>query len=308
MSTNKQKWVIATRNSPLALTQSNFVKQRILEKYPHVTIEFLCLTTEGDKNTAQPLLELGGKSLFVKELQNALLNGSADMAVHSLKDMSVFSCAGLQFAAILAREDARDAFISNHFSSFSELPANSIVGTSSPRRVSQLKFLRPDLQFTFLRGNVGTRLNKLDNDEYAAIILAAAGLIRLNKAGRIQEFFDPQQIIPAIGQGALAIECRENDVETLELTAHLQDIETTLCTTAERAVNQQLGGDCHTPIGAHAWIDAQQILHVQAIVGNLAGSKQLKSYRSGLPEQANELGTAAGEDLLMQGAEKLITT
>jgi hydroxymethylbilane synthase len=301
----KKKWIIATRNSPLALQQTTMIASAISEYHPSVTIEFYSLTTEGDKDLERPLVELGGKSLFVKELQTAVLEGRADLAVHSLKDMSVFVCPGLTLAAISVREDPRDVLISNRYSSFAELPYASMVGSCSPRRIAQMKSLRGDVQFRNLRGNIGTRLSKLDQGEYDAIVLAAAGLKRMNHAERIKEFFDIRKIIPAIGQGALGIECRQNDNEAMQLVSHVHDPRTALCVTAERAVNQELGGDCQTAIGAFAWLEEDK-LHLLAMVGSQDGQLILRSYRYGNSQNAAEIGLQVAQDLIAQGALKLL--
>lgn len=301
----KKNWIIATRNSPLALQQTTLIANAISEYHPDVVIEFYSLTTEGDKDLERPLVELGGKSLFVKELQTAVLEGRADLAVHSLKDMSVFAYPGLTLAAVSMREDPRDVLISNRYSSFAELPYASVVGSCSPRRIAQMKALRGDLQFRNLRGNIGTRLSKLDQGQYDAIVLAAAGLKRMDHAQRIKEFFAVKEIIPAIGQGALGVECRLHDHEAMQLVSHIHDSRTALCITAERAVNQKLGGDCQTAIGAFAWLE-DEALHLIAMVGSQDGQLILRSYRHGPLQNAAEIGLQVAQDLIAQGALKLL--
>lgn len=233
---------IATRQSPLALWQANYVKDSLQQLYPDLTVELVLMVTKGDVILDSPLAKIGGKGLFVKELENALLNKEADIAVHSMKDVPMQFPEGLGLAVICKREDPRDAFVSNSYRTFSELPQGAVVGTSSLRRQCQLKALRPDLDIRSLRGNVGTRLSKLDNGDYDAIILASAGLIRLGLADRIASFIEVEQSLPAAGQGAVGIECRTDDVQVKQLLAPLADAETTCCVLAERAMNNRLQG------------------------------------------------------------------
>ena len=243
---------IATRQSPLALWQANYVKDRLQQQYPDLTVELVPMVTKGDVILDSPLAKIGGKGLFVKELENALLNKEADIAVHSMKDVPMQFPEGLGLAVICQREDPRDAFVSHSYRTFTELPQGAVVGTSSLRRQCQLKALRPDLDIRSLRGNVGTRLSKLDNGDYDAIILASAGLIRLGLADRIASFIDIEQSLPAAGQGAVGIECRTDDVQVQALLAPLADAETTYCVRAERAMNNHLQGGCQVPIGGYA--------------------------------------------------------
>ncbi|MBS0349833.1 MAG: hydroxymethylbilane synthase [Proteobacteria bacterium] len=292
---------IATRKSPLAMWQANWVKQQLAMHYPDVKIEFIRLVTEGDKKTEVALNQIGGKSLFVKELQAALLSHEADLAVHSLKDLSVFPCLGLMLAAVCLREDPRDVLIANNSCLLSQLPVNAIVGTSSPRRQFQLKAIRPDIIIKPLRGNIETRLAKLDRDEYSAIVLACAGLKRLGLENRIQQYLDPQDFIPAIGQGALGIEIREDDPDTLKLVSCLNHWETQQCVTAERAVNQFLGGDCYSPIGAYAKLQSKQ-LFLQACFGDPANQHLIRAEGYGPVDQAEKIGRQVGEKLFAQMA------
>ncbi len=296
---------IATRKSPMALWQANHIKQRIHETHPNINIELVELLTQGDRNQKSALTTLGGKSLFVKELQHALLKQEADIAVHCIKDMSVMPCPGLQLEIVCEREDPRDVFISNHYSCLKELPKGAIVGTSSPRRQSQLKAKRPDLNTQLLRGNVNTRLKKLDEGQYDAIILAAAGLKRLGLENRIADYLDPNDFIPAIGQGALGIECRENDNDVKALIQHLNHKPSQICITAERAVNQQLGGNCYTPLAAYA-VFKQEQLHLSGMVGSLDGKNIITSQAAGKPEEAISLGVQLANSLLAKGAKKLL--
>lgn len=302
---SKKNLRIATRQSQMALWQANYVKQHIQAKYPELKITLIGLTTQGDKKHNIPLSDHSGKSLFVKELQHAVLDNQADLAVHCIKDMSVHPCHGLHLYAVCKREDPRDVLASNRHSRLSQLPMHACVGTSSPRRECLLKSMRPDLETKLLRGNVNTRLRKLDEGEYDAIILAAAGLKRLGETRRIGEYLEPHHFIPAIGQGALGIECRENDHQVRTLITHLDHPLTHRCIIAERAVNKILGGDCHTAIGAYAVIRNGQ-LHVHAMVGCLQTYKLLTSTISGDPDQARQLGWQLAEDLLAKGAEKLL--
>ena len=295
---------LVTRKSPLAWQQATLVKQQLQMHQPDMQIELVGLVTAGDKRTDVQLTQLGGKSLFVKELQTALLENQADFAVHSVKDMSVTQVADLTLTAVCKREDPRDAFVSARFSHWQNLPKGAEVGTASPRRQSQLLALRPDLSIKLLRGNVGSRLTKLDNSEFDAIILAAAGLKRLEFTHRITQYLEPEEFIPAIGQGALGIECRTGDSKLQTLLAPLNDWSTHQCVIAERAVNFKLGGDCYTPVGAFATIDGSQ-LTLHAMVGSLDGSLLLKTTVSGPATDAERLGTQAAEQLLTRGAKKL---
>lgn len=295
---------LATRQSPLALWQAHEVKRQLLSYYPDMQIELVQLITTGDKRTDVELTQLGGKSLFVKELQIALLENSADIAVHSIKDMSVTPTPGLVLSAVCKREDARDAYIANSFLRWQDLPHGAVVGTASPRRQCQIHALRPDIIVKPLRGNVGTRLAKLDQGEFDAIILACAGLHRLGLTQRISQYLAPEEFLPAIGQGALGIECREHDTHIRNLLNRINDDETHQCIQAERAVNYRLGGDCYTPIGAYAQIAGRQ-LTLRAMIGSLDGRELLKASLSGTAETAEKIGTEIAEKLLAQGADGL---
>jgi len=296
---------IATRQSPLALWQANYVKDRLTELYPNLTIELITMVTKGDVILDTPLAKIGGKGLFVKELETALLNGSADIAVHSMKDVPMQFPAGLGLSVICKREDPRDAFVSNKFSTLDELPQGAIVGTSSLRRQCQLKKLRPDLQIQSLRGNVGTRLSKLDNGDYDAIILASAGLIRLGLSERIASFIETDVSLPAAGQGAVGIECRVHDERVQQLLAPLADAETTACVLAERAMNNRLQGGCQVPIGGFAVLHGDE-LHLRALVGALDGSQIIRAEGKSAVENAEVLGIQIAEQLLAQGADQIL--
>ena len=296
---------IATRQSPLALWQANYVKNRLQQLYPDLTIELVPMVTKGDVILDSPLAKIGGKGLFVKELENALLNKEADIAVHSMKDVPMQFPEGLGLAVICQREDPRDAFVSHSYRTFAELPQGAVVGTSSLRRQCQLKALRPDLDIRSLRGNVGTRLSKLDNGDYDAIILASAGLIRLGLADRIASFIDVEQSLPAAGQGAVGIECRTDDMQVQALLAPLADAETTYCVRAERAMNNHLQGGCQVPIGGYAVLQQGQ-LYLRALVGDIDGSRIIRAEGKSAVENAEVLGVKIAEQLLAQGADKIL--
>lgn len=296
---------IATRQSPLALWQANYVKDRLQQLYPDLTIALVPMVTKGDVILDSPLAKIGGKGLFVKELENALLNKEADIAVHSMKDVPMQFPEGLGLAVICQREDPRDAFVSHSYRTFAELPQGAVVGTSSLRRQCQLKALRPDLDIRSLRGNVGTRLSKLDNGDYDAIILASAGLIRLGLADRIASFIDVEQSLPAAGQGAVGIECRTDDVQVQALLAPLADAETTYCVRAERAMNNHLQGGCQVPIGGYAVLQQGQ-LYLRALVGDIDGSRIIRAEGKSAVENAEVLGVQIAEQLLAQGADKIL--
>ena len=296
---------IATRQSPLALWQANYVKDRLQQLYPDLIVELVPMVTKGDVILDSPLAKIGGKGLFVKELENALLNKEADIAVHSMKDVPMQFPEGLGLAVICKREDPRDAFVSNSYRTFAELPQGAVVGTSSLRRQCQLKALRPDLDIRSLRGNVGTRLSKLDNGDYDAIILASAGLIRLGLADRIASFIEVEQSLPAAGQGAVGIECRTDDVQVQTLLAPLADAETTCCVLAERAMNNHLQGGCQVPIGGYAVLQQEQ-LYLRALVGNVDGSQIIRAEGKSAVKNADVLGVQIAEQLLAQGADKIL--
>ena len=296
---------IATRQSPLALWQANYVKDRLQQLYPDLTIELVPMVTKVDVILDSPLAKIGGKGLFVKELENALLNKKADIAVHSMKDVPMQFPEGLGLAVICQREDPRDAFVSHAYRTFAELPQGAVVGTSSLRRQCQLKALRPDLDIRSLRGNVGTRLSKLDNGDYDAIILASAGLIRLGLADRIASFIDVEQSLPAAGQGAVGIECRTDDMQVQALLAPLADAETTYCVRAERAMNNHLQGGCQVPIGGYAVLQQGQ-LYLRALVGDIDGSRIIRAEGKSAVENAEVLGVQIAEQLLAQGADKIL--
>ncbi|MDP5137431.1 hydroxymethylbilane synthase [Rheinheimera baltica] len=296
---------IATRKSALALWQAEYVKTELLRHHPQLTVELVPMSTQGDKILDTPLAKIGGKGLFVKELEQAMLEGRADIAVHSMKDVPVEFPDGLVLHTICPRENPQDAFVSNQFSSIAQLPAGAVVGTSSLRRQCQLKALRPDLTVRDLRGNVNTRLAKLDNGEYAAIILAAAGLIRLGFEQRIASLLPIETSLPANGQGAVGIECRSDDIALQQLLAPLEHSVTRSCVLAERAMNRTLQGGCQVPIGAYAEINGDT-LWLRGLVGALDGSEIIRHDVRGPVAQAEQLGVSLGEHLLQHGADRIL--
>ena len=297
---------IATRKSPLALWQAHFVQSRLQQLYPQLRVELLPMSTKGDKILDSPLAKVGGKGLFVKELEQAILAGDADIAVHSMKDVPVEFPDGLGLSIICERDDPRDAFVSSRFPSLAELPAGSRVGTSSLRRQCQLRASRPDLQILDLRGNVNSRLAKLDGGEYDAILLAAAGLKRLGLQERITTLLPPEQSLPATGQGAVGIECRLDDDELLTLLAPLEHLPTRQRVLAERAMNRALQGGCQVPIGAYAELEGDQ-LWLRGLVGSPDGRQILHAECRGAASEPEALGQALADQLLAQGAARLLT-
>jgi len=302
-----RRLIIATRESALAIWQAEHVRARLTSRYPGTTVELLGVTTQGDRAIDRPLAAIGGKGLFIKELETALREGRADLAVHSLKDVPMDIPDGFTLAAITAREDPRDALVSTRHAALSALPDHATVGTSSLRREAQLRARYPKLRIEPLRGNVNTRLRKLDEDRYDAIILAAAGLKRLGLGTRIRALIDPDDSLPAPGQGALAVECRTERIDLVAALAPLADRATTLATTAERAFSRALGGNCQTPLAAYAewqegclWLrgllatrDGRDVLRgeMESAVADLAG--------------AQALGSALADDFLARGAHRL---
>lgn len=296
---------IATRKSALALWQAEYVKAQLEHFHPNINVELVPMTTKGDIILDTPLAKVGGKGLFVKELEVAMLENRADIAVHSMKDVPVEFPEGLGLEIICPREDPRDAFISNTITSFSELPQGAIVGTSSLRRQCQIKALRPDLDIRDLRGNVNTRLAKLDNGDYDAIILAAAGMIRLEMPERIQEFIEPEVMLPANGQGAVGIECRDDDEEIKALLAPLGCETTRIRVLAERSMNRALEGGCQVPIGSYAVIENNNV-YLRGLVGAVDGSKIITDNVTGNTANAEQLGLTLAEKLLSQGADVIL--
>lgn len=297
---------IATRKSPLALWQAHFVRDRLMQVHPDLHVDIIGMTTRGDKILDTPLAKIGGKGLFVKELEMALFEGRADIAVHSMKDVPMVLPHGLSLPVICEREDPRDAFVSNHYQSVDQLPADARVGTSSMRRQCQLMERYPQLEILDLRGNVNTRLARLDNDEYDGIILATAGLLRLEMAGRISQRIPVNHSLPAGGQGAVGIECRADDEQTQALLSVLHHGDTATCVAAERAVNCELEGGCQVPIACYAQLVGDNQLYIRALVGSLDGSVMLREEITGGAESAERLGIELAQRLLGRGADKIL--
>ncbi len=301
-----RRLTIATRESALAQWQAEHVRVRIESLHPGTTVELLGVTTQGDRIVDRPLAALGGKGLFVKELETALREGRADLAVHSLKDVLMDLPDGFALGAIVAREDPRDALVSNAHDTLEALPENAVIGTSSLRREAQLRERHPKLRVEALRGNVGTRLRKLDEGAYSAIVLAAAGLKRLGLGVRIRALLDPDVCLPAPGQGALAIECRSDRFDVIAALAPLSDPATTLATTAERAFSRALGGSCQLPLAAYAeWEEGR--LWLRGLIASRDGRDVLRGEREqkvGDVDDADDLGRALADDFLARGAHR----
>ncbi|HET19375.1 MAG TPA: hydroxymethylbilane synthase [Chromatiales bacterium] len=296
---------IATRKSPLAMWQTEDVARRLKALHPGLEVEYLKLITQGDQLLDSPLAKIGGKGLFVKELEVGMLEGQADIAVHSMKDVPMAFPEGLQLAVILEREDPTDAFVSNRYAGPDELPEGAIVGTSSLRRQMQLLQRYPHLRIEVLRGNVNSRLAKLDAGQYDAIILASAGLKRLGFADRIRMGLPPEISLPAIGQGAVGIECRVNDPAIEALIAPLNCKDTYDRVTAERAMNTRLNGGCQVPIGGYAVLEGDD-LWLRGLVGSTDGKQMLRAEGSAHRSEAHALGVRVAEDLLAQGADRIL--
>ena len=305
-----RKIVIGTRGSRLALWQAEWVKSELERSHPGITVELNKIKTTGDKILDVPLAKVGGKGLFVKEIEEALLRGEADIAVHSMKDVPTEFPEGLHLAVICKREDPRDAFITqikNHKSgilNFGGLPLGATIGTSSLRRSCQLLHIRPDIRIEQLRGNLDTRIKKLDEGQFDAIILAAAGVKRLGWADRITEFLSTETSLPAIGQGAVGIECRIDD-EINDLISHLNDHITAVCVRGERVFLKKLEGGCQVPIAAYARIESQTLV-IEGLVGNLAGDVIIRERIEGAPADADSIGLELAERLLSRGAKQIL--
>jgi len=301
----REKIIIATRGSKLALWQAEWVREKILKIEPSLRVELLKIKTTGDKILDVPLAKVGGKGLFVKEIEEALIRKEADLAVHSMKDVPTELPEGLHLGAILIREDPRDAFISNRYKSFESLPKGAVIGTSSLRRSCQLLSIRGDLNIQTLRGNLDTRLRKLDEGQFDAIILASAGVKRLGFEKRISEIIPDEISLPAIGQGAVGIECRVDDDFINNLIRPLNHEETELCVRAERAVLRRLEGGCQVPIAAYSVLNGQR-LYMRALVGSINGDRIIRADIEGLPEEAESLGKKLAEELLTKGAREIL--
>lgn len=305
MNTSLKTLRIATRSSPLALWQAEEVSRQLSRHYPDLEVQLVKMKTKGDKILDAPLAKVGGKGLFVKELEAGILANEADIAVHSMKDVPVDFPEGLELALIMKREDPRDAFVSNHYAGLSDMPEGAVLGTSSLRRQTQISEKFPHLKIDWLRGNVNTRLQKLDDGAYDAIILAAAGLKRLGFEDRIRCELEPELSLPAIGQGAVGIETRTNDNAVKQLLAPLADAETTIRVSAERAMNETLQGGCQVPIAGYAVLEGDQ-LYVRGLVGEPDGSRVLRAEVRGHADEAVALGVQLARDLLQQGAGEIL--
>lgn len=297
---------IATRGSELALWQAEYVKARLEAAHDDLHVELNVMKTRGDRILDVPLGKVGGKGLFVKELETALLEGNADIAVHSMKDVPMEFPEGLGLAVICEREQPTDAFVSNHYKSLDSLPQGARVGTSSLRRQCHIRALRPDIKIDFLRGNVNTRLAKLDDGQFDAIILATAGLKRLGKAERITEQLTVEQSLPAAGQGAVGVECRVNDAEIRALLQVLHHEDSSVCVTAERAMNRHLNGGCQVPVAGFAVLEPGGQLYLRGLVANPDGDEVLRAELRGPVADAESIGIRVADDLLAQGAQTIL--
>ncbi len=303
--TKTETLTIATRKSALALWQAEHIKARLEALHPQLAVTLLPMSTRGDVILDTPLAKIGGKGLFVKELEVAMLEGRADIAVHSMKDLPVDFPPGLELFTICEREDPTDAFVSNHYAQLADMPAGAVVGTCSLRRKSQIAEQFPDLVIKDLRGNVQTRLRKLDDGEFDAIILATSGLVRLELDERIRLRLPPEQSLPANGQGALGIECRSDDARVKALLKPLEHEETRVCVLAERAMNRRLEGGCQVPIGAFAQLQGEQIF-LRGLVGSTDGKLIIRGEQTGSQSDPEAIGIALAEDLLARGAGDIL--
>ncbi len=314
----KERIIIATRGSKLAMWQAEWVRGELLRRHPELRIEFLKVKTTGDKILDVPLAKIGGKGLFVKEIEEALLRGDADLAVHSMKDVPVILPEGLHISAVCKREDPRDAFVTQiqdsrfKIQSFNGLPRGATVGTSSLRRACQIRARRPDLVIKQLRGNLDTRIRKLDEGQFDAIIVASAGIRRLGMEERITELLSTDISLPAIGQGAIGIECRKDDDLINDLLRGLNHKETSICVRAERAFLKRLEGGCQVPIAAYARINPssdsrQQSLTIEGLVGSISGDTIIRGSMEGVVEDPEAVGMALAEDLLSRGADRILS-
>lgn len=296
---------IATRKSPLAMWQAEFVKAQLLAQHPELSVELIGMSTQGDKLLDVPLAKIGGKGLFIKELEEQMLAGNAHLAVHSMKDLPAFLPEGFAIGAVLARHNPLDAFVSNRYDRLEDLPQGAIVGTSSLRRKSQLLAIRPDLQLHDLRGNIHTRMNKLDEGQFDAIILAAAGLERMELPERIRSLIPAEVSLPAVAQGALAIEVLENDASTQGFVDFFNDVNTLACVRAERAMNAALEGGCQVPIGSYCILEGDQ-LWLRGLVAELDGSRIIRAERRGSIADAERMGQDLAQELLANGAKVIL--
>jgi len=302
---NPKKLVIASRESALAMWQAKHIQARLQSLYPACDVQILGMTTTGDQILDKPLASIGGKGLFIKELENALLDGRADFAVHSMKDVPMNMPEGFALVATVERENPHDAFVSNDYDSLADLPAGSIVGTSSLRRQSQIQARFPHLKIESLRGNVQTRLRKLDEGQYAAIILAAAGLIRLELNDRIRNIISADDSIPAVGQGALGIEIKSDRTDLIDVLAPLNHTETEQCVEAERGFSRTLAGSCTVPLGAYA-TKQENTISITGFVASVDGKQMLRETMAGDANDAESIGKALANKLISLGADKIL--
>jgi len=303
--TQPQRIRIATRKSPLALWQAEEVSRQLKQHHPELEIELVKMVSKGDKFLDAPLAKIGGKGLFVKELEQAMLDGEADIAVHSMKDVPMEFPEGLHLSVIMEREDPTDAFVSNKYKNLQDLPENARIGSSSLRRQLQIKEMMPSAEMLNLRGNVNSRLQKLDDGEFDAIILASAGLIRLEFEERIADRIAPEQSLPSVGQGAVGIECRVGDTEIEALIAPLNHHDTSTRLSAERAMNHRLHGGCQVPIAGYAVLEGEEI-YLRGLVGRPDGSEVVRAQIRGPRDQAEALGTELADQLLNDGADVIL--
>ena len=302
----KRHLIIGTRQSKLALWQANYIAGELSRHYPDCAVELVKIVTSGDRILDVPLAKIGGKGLFTKEIEQAMLDKKIDLAVHSLKDMPTELPEGLTLAAITERAHAGDAFVSNKYASLAALPVGAVVGTSSLRRRAQLLRVRPDLTIVDLRGNLDTRLAKLDRGEVDAIVLAVAGLVRLGWSERVTEILSPEACLPAVGQGALAIEAREDDAETLTMLSVLNDEKTRMAVTAERAFLGVMGGGCQVPVGVHAVMVDDETVKLKAIIASLDGKTTVEGCEEGPAAQAAVIGEKLADRLLLEGGAAIL--
>jgi len=296
---------LGTRKSPLALWQAEHVRAQLMQRHPGLQVEVITMTTEGDRILDRSLAKVGGKGLFIKELEQGLAAAQIDLAVHSLKDVTVTLPDGMHLPAFLEREDPRDAFVSARYNRLQDLGPGARVGTSSLRRQSQLRAAFPHLEIVTLRGNVNTRLRKLDEGEFDAVILAVAGLKRLGFGERIRTPLAPEECLPAVGQGVVCVECRADDAETTRLVAALDDSSARTCVAAERAMNEALEGGCQVPVAGYAVLNGKE-LHLRGLVGEPDGSRVVHGEVRGPAKDARSLGLALAQDLLARGARQIL--
>lgn len=295
---------LATRESPMAMEQAYLVQRLLAKHFPEIDITLVPMTTLGDRCLDKPIQEIDNKSVFVKNIESALLNNQADFAVHCVKDMSVYPVSGLTVAALLKRDDPRDALLSCEGHTLESLPQNATIGTGSPRRIAQLKRIRPDLNFKPIRGNVNTRIQKLENGEVDALMLSYCGLQRLDKLDYVTQLFNADEFVAAVGQGTLCLQCREGNPDIERMLHHLHDYDTATAIAAEQALVHRLNGDCHTPIGVYAQVTDNQV-RLDACVGDQKTGAVIYTKAQGPADNAQRIGIAAADDLIAKGANHI---